>query len=39
MFKMIHTADWQLGKSVEVLQPARLREMVHGHQREFDALP
>lgn len=32
-----HLYSW--GKSVEVLQPARLREMVHGHQREFDALP
>lgn len=32
-----HLYAW--GKSVEVLQPARLREMVHGHQREFDALP
>lgn len=32
-----HLYSW--GKSVEVLQPARLREMVHGHQREFEALP
>lgn len=32
-----HLYSW--GKSVEVLQPARLRAMVHGHQREFDALP
>jgi len=32
-----HLYSW--GKSVEVLQPARLREMVHGHQRTFDALP
>jgi predicted DNA-binding transcriptional regulator YafY len=32
-----HLYSW--GKSVEVLQPARLREMVHGHQRAFDALP
>lgn len=32
-----HLYSW--GKSVEVLQPARLREMVHGHQRVFDALP
>lgn len=32
-----HLYAW--GTSVEVLQPARLREMVHGHQREFEALP
>lgn len=32
-----HLYSW--GKSVEVLQPAKLREMVHGHQRTFDALP
>lgn len=32
-----HLYSW--GKSVEVLQPARLREMVHGHRRDFDALP
>lgn len=32
-----HLYAW--GKSVEVLQPARLREMVLGHQRNFDALP
>jgi predicted DNA-binding transcriptional regulator YafY len=32
-----HLYSW--GKSVEVLQPASLREMVHGHQRDFDALP
>lgn len=32
-----HLYSW--GKSVEVLQPAKLREMVRGHQREFDALP
>ena len=32
-----HLYSW--GKSVEVLQPARLRQMVHGHQREFEALP
>jgi predicted DNA-binding transcriptional regulator YafY len=32
-----HLYAW--GTSIEVLQPARLREMVHGHQREFDALP
>ncbi len=32
-----HLYSW--GKSVEVLQPAKLREMVHGYQREFDALP
>ncbi len=32
-----HLYSW--GKSVEVLQPARLREMVNGHQRKFDALP
>jgi len=30
---------YQWGKSVEVLQPARLREMVHGHRRVFAALP
>lgn len=32
-----HLYSW--GKSVEVLQPAALREMVQGHQREFGALP
>lgn len=32
-----HLYSW--GKSVEVLQPAALREMVQGHQREFAALP
>ncbi|MCQ1766785.1 WYL domain-containing protein [Neorhizobium galegae] len=32
-----HLYMW--GKSVEVLQPARLREMIKGHQRKFDALP
>lgn len=32
-----HLYSW--GKSVEVLQPARLREMVHAHRREFEALP
>jgi predicted DNA-binding transcriptional regulator YafY len=32
-----HLYSW--GKSVEVLQPARLREMVHDHRRVFDALP
>jgi len=32
-----HLYAW--GKSVEVLHPARLREMVHGHQRAFEALP
>lgn len=32
-----HLYSW--GRSVEVLQPARLREMVHGHRRDFDALP
>lgn len=32
-----HLYSW--GESVEVLQPARLRAMVHGHQRVFDALP
>lgn len=32
-----HLYSW--GKSVEVLQPATLREMVRGHQRTFDALP
>jgi predicted DNA-binding transcriptional regulator YafY len=30
---------YQWGKSVEVLQPAILRKMVHGHQRVFGALP
>lgn len=30
---------YQWGKSVEVLQPAALREMVRGHQRTFEALP
>lgn len=32
-----HLYAW--GRSVEVLQPAALREMVHGHRRTFDALP
>ncbi|MFA6124564.1 helix-turn-helix transcriptional regulator [Sphingomonas sp.] len=32
-----HLYSW--GKSVEVLQPARLREMVQGHQRQFEVLP
>ncbi len=32
-----HLYTW--GKSVEVLQPTSLREMVNGHQRRFDALP
>lgn len=32
-----HLYSW--GTSVEVLQPARLRQMVHSHQRTFDALP
>lgn len=32
-----HLYSW--GRSVEVLQPARLREMVHGHQRTFEVLP
>jgi predicted DNA-binding transcriptional regulator YafY len=32
-----HLYSW--GKSVEVLQPAALREMVQGHQRDFGALP
>lgn len=32
-----HLYSW--GKSVEVLQPAKLREMVHGHQRTFEVLP
>ena len=32
-----HLYTW--GKSVEVLQPAALREMVSGFQREFGALP
>lgn len=32
-----HLYAW--GKSVEVLQPAELREMVHGHRRDFEALP
>lgn len=32
-----HLYSW--GTEVEVLQPARLREMVRGHQRTFDALP
>lgn len=32
-----HLYSW--GKSVEVLQPARLREMVHRHRRVFEALP
>jgi predicted DNA-binding transcriptional regulator YafY len=30
---------YQWGTSVEVVQPARLRKMVHGHQRVFPALP
>lgn len=32
-----HLYSW--GASVEVLQPARLREMVQGHQRTFEVLP
>lgn len=32
-----HLYSW--GRSVEVLQPARLREMVHGHRRDFEVLP
>jgi len=32
-----HLYSW--GKSVEVLQPARLREMVQGYRRSFEALP
>lgn len=32
-----HLYTW--GKSVEVLQPAELREMVNSHRREFDAFP
>ncbi|MBU6267639.1 MAG: WYL domain-containing protein [Sphingomonadales bacterium] len=32
-----HLYSW--GNSVEVLQPARLREMVQGYQRQFAALP
>lgn len=32
-----HLYSW--GQAVEVLQPARLRDMVHGHQRKFDVLP
>tara|TARA_R100000655_G_scaffold74852_2_gene113767 strand:- start:1121 stop:1822 length:702 start_codon:yes stop_codon:yes gene_type:complete len=32
-----HLYTW--GKSVEVLQPAALREMVIGYQRKFEALP
>lgn len=32
-----HLYSW--GNSVEVLQPAKLREMVNGHQREFAVLP
>ena len=32
-----HLYAW--GRSVEVLQPAKLREMVHGHRRDFGALP
>lgn len=32
-----HLYSW--GKSVEVLQPAKLREMVHDHRRSFEALP
>lgn len=32
-----HLYSW--GRSVDVLQPAALREMVQGHQRTFEALP
>jgi predicted DNA-binding transcriptional regulator YafY len=32
-----HLYSW--GKSVEVLQPPRLREMVQGYRRSFEALP
>lgn len=32
-----HLYSW--GDKVEVLQPARLREMVHPHRRTFEALP
>lgn len=32
-----HLYTW--GRSVEVLQPAALRDMVHGYQREFGVLP
>lgn len=32
-----HLYAW--GDSVEVLQPARLRELVHAHRRTFEALP
>ena len=32
-----HLYSW--GNAVEVLQPARLREMVHSHRRKFDVLP
>jgi predicted DNA-binding transcriptional regulator YafY len=32
-----HLYSW--GTSVEVLQPAALRELVHGHRRAFGALP
>lgn len=32
-----HLYTW--GQSVEVLQPAALREMVHGFRRKFEALP
>ena len=32
-----HLYSW--GKSVDVLQPARLREMVHGFRRDFEAFP
>lgn len=32
-----HLYAW--GSSVEVLQPAKLREMVHSHRRQFDAFP
>lgn len=32
-----HLYSW--GNRVEVLQPAKLREMVHPHRRAFDALP
>ena len=32
-----HLYSW--GKSVEVLQPAALREMVHPYRRQFEALP
>lgn len=32
-----HLYSW--GRSVEVLQPAALRELVQGHRRDFDVLP